>query len=894
MSATRTTGDLEDFSELLKIIRPQALQKIASDLREGQPCSVDSNPRSGSFNLIYPITFSDGLKWAARIPQHGTPKHFGELQARTLRIELQAQKIIYEETTIPVPNVIFYDTTFDNELGAPFSIVTWLEGTRICEAWDAYGGPGTREQRRLRMLESIADAMAQLLKWSTTQIGVPALHPEDEDDSIINIGVLCARDTSKEWEMMSDGVDASAICFHEHGPFTTASDYLNSVLNKIQVEAPSTIAHGQRKMLQIMVDAIELCESRSKISNKFVLTHPDFDAQNILVKEDGTLSGILDWDGVRTAPMQLGYAKYPSWIIRDWTPNAYCFWSQTKKHRLEEDTPAQLARYRRLYYKFIQQHLRGKVDGSADAVNSHIFQIIELACDSVHAFHSAVTKISRVCLQGSEFQMDHDILYTSEATASVSTILDEDSQDSNSDASSVTSTGSDELSYSDSEATKQGATLSNDATPLLEAQEHTDQLSSSLLDSFPTTIVEENVKETSLSSSSVDVKKVNTISSQSSENHDTGKPFNVDHPDDLDPSERITYKGDYIGLSRLSDKEHASHVSAHEGCSDYRSQGRSDEHSHLTIMLLSLLLWFWALLGIVFLSAFQIAFGAYETVQYTGSLFSVYALLVSSLQRCRNMLLVPFPSTKAVKQYQNLIENFFSGVDSLTLSELNLATSMDFSDKDSGTENPDGFDGELSERFGVVYNYFSGARFKIKAGLNRGWKMINVLASALGGVRCIWLNGLMYKSKMVSAQVDLSAHSSEAAGDDGIAPERVDPKDTEVLKPDAYEIENDGRNAEDDHFSSSASDEVNNDDDFCDAVIEQDKEAKCEGSDGVDDDAVSFKLSPNHTMPFWLFKVFDALGEGTLSDQHLENLREAFAAKFSSTEVIEDLGTIGD
>ena len=55
----------------------------------------------------------------------------------------------------------------------------------------------------------------------------------------------------------------------------------------------------------------------------FVVAHPDFDIQNLLVSEDGTLQAILDWDGVAAVLRSLGALWYPGWLTRDWDPAMY-------------------------------------------------------------------------------------------------------------------------------------------------------------------------------------------------------------------------------------------------------------------------------------------------------------------------------------------------------------------------------------------------------------------------------------------------------------------------------------------------------------------------------------------------------------------------------------------
>ena len=77
MSASSYDGSedqLEGFKDLLNVIKPDKLETIALQVR-GEldvQCSIGKDPLYGYHNLVYPINFSDGIKWAARIPSYGT------------------------------------------------------------------------------------------------------------------------------------------------------------------------------------------------------------------------------------------------------------------------------------------------------------------------------------------------------------------------------------------------------------------------------------------------------------------------------------------------------------------------------------------------------------------------------------------------------------------------------------------------------------------------------------------------------------------------------------------------------------------------------------------------------------------------------------------------------
>ena len=76
----------------------------------------------------------------------------------------------------------------------------------------------------------------------------------------------------------------------------------------------------------------------------FYLSMPDFNCQNTFIDDNGAITALIDWDGVCAGRAVFGYARYPSWITRDWDP-AMRYWG------FEDyaDSPEQLFRYRQAY-----------------------------------------------------------------------------------------------------------------------------------------------------------------------------------------------------------------------------------------------------------------------------------------------------------------------------------------------------------------------------------------------------------------------------------------------------------------------------------------------------------------------------------------------------------------
>lgn len=126
----------------------------------------------------------------------------------------------------------------------------------------------------------------------------------------------------------------------------------------------------------------------------FVLSHPDFDSQNVLVDDDGTITGIIDWDDVDVRPRQGAAAAYPMWLTVDWDPLFYG-WSRdaSPEHNAGYDSPAELATYRRAYLDAITRASGGKLTHITR--NSHIWTTLYIALSSKMATSGIVDHLSK-------------------------------------------------------------------------------------------------------------------------------------------------------------------------------------------------------------------------------------------------------------------------------------------------------------------------------------------------------------------------------------------------------------------------------------------------------------------------------------------------------------------
>lgn len=349
--------DRRDF-EKIRSIPLEALQRLVLlhlpvDSNQARACRI-THRKEGSFHhcIFLAVTVNGTLydKYVLRIPAHGTALKWEEADAYMLRQEALLMQHIRHHTECPIPEVVAFDETLGNAIGAPFILMKKIPGMSAEEMWIGQHLPNPPEDdeeyliadqpqgelRAIRMtfLHSLARAMSQLHTLKFDQIGVPVFD-NPEDDQPLFIGPV--------WRWHSKlGMNKP----HAVGPFMSSAEFFQAGLAKvcnfasIKDDDPDLLEFkGLHKLLSIILASepfvvlgkAELSDSEDEdeedpefaqyaepADEYFVLRHDDLDLQNILVDSHGNVTGIIDWDGCMAAPRCVGYASLPTFLRRDW------------------------------------------------------------------------------------------------------------------------------------------------------------------------------------------------------------------------------------------------------------------------------------------------------------------------------------------------------------------------------------------------------------------------------------------------------------------------------------------------------------------------------------------------------------------------------------------------
>jgi predicted Ser/Thr protein kinase len=266
--------------------------KRCASFRFWRRCTEIRKLASGGSNDVFILYF------AAEDVQHGQWSCVARVchsivPVEKLMSELETMRQIKAHTSVPVPEVYFYDFDASNTVGAQYMFIERLPGRQLSTIWDQLSLDDKKS-----VVAALANALVQLSSLKFDQIGCLTEGGK--------VGPLICRD--------SEFVESRTT-----GPFASTLEYL---LSYIPTDSEASEVFSSVRQI------IESCMSstnNSSISGPFRIIHVDLSISNILLTYDGSgnsspaLSGLIDWEWAHTGPAYYFY-EYPGFIFDDDDP----------------------------------------------------------------------------------------------------------------------------------------------------------------------------------------------------------------------------------------------------------------------------------------------------------------------------------------------------------------------------------------------------------------------------------------------------------------------------------------------------------------------------------------------------------------------------------------------
>ncbi|KXX81172.1 Altered inheritance of mitochondria protein 9, mitochondrial [Madurella mycetomatis] len=254
---------------------------------------------AGAFNKLYLVVSPRGRS-LMRVSLPVDPKSKTGGEVTTLRW-------IRRMTHMPVPKVIAFDDSQDNEIGFEWILMELMPGESAYKRWRKLS-----IAEKTWLVEQIAEFQSQLFRSSF------------ENPELRSIGTLFSGDDPEPSKSSPrPGRIVSRIFFwgeHFHydvarGPYRSSYDWLSACLGIIRQAQTETLDKEEDE--DIREDAEDCLRVATRLTSllpkifplyqspaeRTVLWHDDLSLQNILIDDDAKVTAVVDWECVSAKPL---------------------------------------------------------------------------------------------------------------------------------------------------------------------------------------------------------------------------------------------------------------------------------------------------------------------------------------------------------------------------------------------------------------------------------------------------------------------------------------------------------------------------------------------------------------------------------------------------------------
>ncbi|KAI8627875.1 kinase-like protein [Xylariaceae sp. FL1651] len=260
------------------------------NIRADDPCKI-SFYAAGAFNKLYLVVCTDqSLLMRVSLPVYPCHK---------VRGEVATLQWLRDHTQVPVPKVIAFDDSNDNDIGFEWMLMELMPGSSAYQRWRKLS-----MEQKVAITTRIAELQAELFHHRTTEHAFQTIGTLE-----LETGDRCAE--------VSTAIVPGQLVAHEFfiGPFRSSYDWLASQLEIIildntkilettddeadKEDAENTLASA-RGLLSILGKIFPI---HTECAETTVLYHNDLSLRNILVDEQGEITAIVDWECVSALPL---------------------------------------------------------------------------------------------------------------------------------------------------------------------------------------------------------------------------------------------------------------------------------------------------------------------------------------------------------------------------------------------------------------------------------------------------------------------------------------------------------------------------------------------------------------------------------------------------------------
>ncbi|KAF7864102.1 hypothetical protein EAF04_007067 [Stromatinia cepivora] len=246
--------------------------------------------------------------------------------------EIATINFIHRTTDIPVPRILAFDDSSENDLGYEWILMDMLPGRTLRAKWRNLSKNSKRD-----LVKQIAQYQSQIFRHKFSAIGnifvIPVIQhgtkksPQEEEAGEAEKSQMSA-DPGKalqdsQLSLPALGKVVSMIFFWgDHiaqdvprGPFTKSEDWIRARLIFVLIDQENILktskdeddiedAQNAKDLVERLLKLLpSIFPANESTAEQCVLFHDDLSMQNILVDDDGKITGVVDWECVSTLPL---------------------------------------------------------------------------------------------------------------------------------------------------------------------------------------------------------------------------------------------------------------------------------------------------------------------------------------------------------------------------------------------------------------------------------------------------------------------------------------------------------------------------------------------------------------------------------------------------------------
>jgi len=302
-----------------KTIDLKKVAQLAAKIKGDGNCEVlEEMTQIGGSNIILFLAFDDdaATRWVARFPVVGplglTSDY--DMLAESMESMVATMDYVSAYTSLPVPAIHHWTSSCNNEFGRPYVIMDAAKGNSLYELQSAGFDLDEMVDKFSSFVDQWAQYIAELAALQFNQIG--SLVSDAEGDVVV--GPLLTSCNIRNAPLLEDDV--------YRGPFNSVADYLVSGSHLIREavhadKSNPTLTYQKFLHSKLIESLFPFYVDPTLLNGPFVVSHIDFDLQNILVDETNNfkITGIVDWDLAAVLPLQ-SHLRVPDILMCDqWT-----------------------------------------------------------------------------------------------------------------------------------------------------------------------------------------------------------------------------------------------------------------------------------------------------------------------------------------------------------------------------------------------------------------------------------------------------------------------------------------------------------------------------------------------------------------------------------------------